>query len=531
MHTIVAQRPGVDQTVTLTPGAGRPSSGRQLRPSIRQQWNEPRAAAPPSVSFTDLNTFANDEKLLPINEDNDEEEEEEEVEYVYEDEPAFDEAFDEDEQPGVGPNYPSGRSDPYDAHRTAYSGAAPGAYGGQSFSRSAGRSQFDQYGTQGLGGGYGQHYNTTSAAPAWGQAARPPRAWGFSSGDTTAGAHQQAYGEPRRRLRYQPRLIDREKIRKDLKLRARIVAKLTRRNSRLVDDQKLVFDKDTDLEDLKTLSETSSYSTTAKTAVLFMRRGIVIVSKLIEVASLWFPELMQGYSMKGWSNHLFLSMTEFDEMLYDVYDEYFAHLEKNPLAVLLFGLASNAVVFVLAKKVVDDPRVSALVNGFSTVLKGMTVPHPPTVPLDGESKTPMGAAGTRDMFADGDSAGVATPAQPGNPLAGIAAMFDGAGIDVNSMISGISKMFNAGASSGAPVADLRGQPMIQEVAAAPVPMTPVSARANAELEDILKRHEDAQYAAADNTATPPQPTEAPVATPPSPVATRSTDTKTVLTLE
>lgn len=536
MHTIVAQRPGIDQTVTLTPGAGR---GHTLRPSSRQRWNEPRAAAAPSVSFTDLNTFANDEKLLPINENNEEEEEEEDVEYVYEDEPGFDEAFDEDEQPGVGPNYPSGRPGPYDAHRTARTGAsaAPfnrGQYGshsrygtGAAATTDWGQS-FDQYGTQG--------YNSTSA---WGQqqSARLPRAWG----EQVAGYDQ--YDEPRRRLRYQPRLIDREKIRKDLKLKARIIAKLQRRNVKLPEDQKLEFDKDTDLEDLKTLSETSSYSTTAKTAVLFMRRGIVIISRVLEAACEHFPELMQGYSLKGWSNHLFLSLDQFDEMLYDIYDVYLAHLENNPIAQLLFGLATNAVMFVLAKKVVNDPRVESVMQGISSMMKGFASAIPPTVPLTDESKTPMGAAGTRDIFTDGSGAvtqqsdsGGGGGGSKSSPLSGIAAMFDGTGIDVNSVISGISQMFNnVGASSGAPVGDFRGQPIIQEADEAdapvsPVQMTPVSSQDNADLEDLLRRHEDAHFA---NTASSSS-AEVVVADDDPPVtraATRSTDTKTVLTLD
>ena len=202
--------------------------------------------------------------------------------------------------------------------------------------------------------------------------------------------------------------------------RVRLLAKLRRRNAKKSLEQQVLIDDNASLESLRTQSAGASYEAQAKMAVLMMRRITTFIAKIVEGVCKRYPEYT--VDLDGWAENVYLSLDNYDDMLYDIYDAYGDNFKGNPIVVYIFALGSNAAMYAITKKIIDNPVSSHVLSGLASAFNknveaaaAMSVPPPtekPAVPV-----------------------AVADSGNGANPTPDLAGMF--AGADINEMLGGL----------------------------------------------------------------------------------------------
>jgi hypothetical protein len=241
--------------------------------------------------------------------------------------------------------------------------------------------------------------------------------------------------------------------------RVRLIAKLKRHNSHRKDDDKIIFDEDAPIKTLRRLSIGKSYETKAKIAVTVLRRGTLFLSKFIEKVAAKYP----GYigNLEGWSENVYLSLDQYDEMLYDIYDEYGDIIKTNPVITFVFALGTNAAMYAMAKGIADNPMTGVVMKNLAEMLNkannNVKSTQPPTPGTTEGPAVPVNVA---------SADGVNEASANSNPMAGLASMFGGAdmqnilgGLDINQLLSGMGDLMGNTKRTGDVPGDYRGEPM------------------------------------------------------------------------
>lgn len=155
--------------------------------------------------------------------------------------------------------------------------------------------------------------------------------------------------------------------------RIRLIARIRRRQGE--GRQKL---EAATLGALRIMSAGAGYEARAKTAVQMMRRFTMFFARVIETISSRYPKLAGDLS--GWSESVYMQLDSYDEMLYDIYDEYGDHLQANPIVMYLMALGSNAVMFAMAKKVINHPATGAVLSDLASAFRQQVKPGGPSTP-------------------------------------------------------------------------------------------------------------------------------------------------------
>lgn len=150
--------------------------------------------------------------------------------------------------------------------------------------------------------------------------------------------------------------------------RVRLVAKLRRQQARLPADERKRIDSNAPLNHLRDLAMGASYESRAKSAVLFMRRLTVGFAKIVELIANKLPPAAR-MDLEGWAENVYLTLDQFDDMLYDIYDEYGDQVQTNPLVVFVMALGSNAVMFAMTKKLMQNPIANQMIGGLASAVR------------------------------------------------------------------------------------------------------------------------------------------------------------------
>lgn len=233
-----------------------------------------------------------------------------------------------------------------------------------------------------------------------------------------------------------------EKERKERNLKkAKLCAKFDRRNQyRKV---KIEYNPMMSLEELEAIDERDGYAKRSELSVKVLRRFLVFFCKIVEAASKRFPKL--GIELEGWSETIYLTLDSYDEILYDVHDEYCSGVRMNPLAQLALQLGTNAIMYSMAKKLAESPIMNQFV---ASMAQGFQAPGQKS----GETKQPQSQE---------QAAAAAAPPPSSNPVGmpmnNLASMFGsmfgaatngqgdgdmGNGLDLNSIFSAVGNAIN-----------------------------------------------------------------------------------------
>jgi DNA-directed RNA polymerase subunit H (RpoH/RPB5) len=456
------KQPGVSSSVNVVPRGGgitapnvRSRPNPPLRPSHRQIHNDnkqlnsiPEKAQ--SVSFSELELFANPENLKPPGEY--ENNNGDEYEYYYEDEEDDNDGKDQFYKP---PPVKPSRSDQIDeAVDTAFESQHNQNYG---FSND--ESQQQQQPEDNSQGQYNSPPNSQGGEP------QQPR------------QHEQVdyLGETPSQTRE----------------RIKWIAKLKRQNKKLPELDRIVYDENGPLTHLRRLCQGSNYESKAKMAVQLLRRVTVFISKMVEMLSKRFPDMIGD--LEGWSENVYLSLDQYDDLLYDIYDEYGYKYHTNPIILYIFALGTNAMMFIAAKKFVDNPVSKQMMTGLSKMFQKATnvqsrdTVDPRSVPRPTEDPAvPIQLSKSNDIESDS------------NPLAGIASMFGGdsnmfANLDMDKLMSGIGDLVGNSRQCSDLVGDFRGTPIPDKMntdSIEVVPMDKLSESDNSKVFKLLRQQQD-----------------------------------------
>jgi hypothetical protein len=149
--------------------------------------------------------------------------------------------------------------------------------------------------------------------------------------------------------------------------RVRLLAKLRRQQSRLPENARTRIDDAMSITRLREQAAGASYESRAKTAVLFLRRVTVAFAKMMELITQRFPRL--GVELEGWSENVYLTLDQFDDMLYDIFDEYGDQVQANPIVAFVIALASNAAMFSMTKKMMSNPVANQVFGGLAGAVR------------------------------------------------------------------------------------------------------------------------------------------------------------------
>jgi hypothetical protein len=248
--------------------------------------------------------------------------------------------------------------------------------------------------------------------------------------------------------------ISQDRERKDrMQKKAKLCAKFERKNAYRKTDKKITFNSNMTLEELEQIDEMECYSTRSELSVKVLRRVLVFVCKLIEALSKRFK--MLGLDLEGWPEEVYLGLDTYDDLLFEIHDEYCAGMKLNPLAQLGLALGSNAVMYSMTKKLMSHPATNAICNALGEQFKQQQQQK------DGGAAA--GAAASSSKPADGfanlinsimgnlGGAGQAPMTKRGGSTEGLELDGeDGNGdIDLNGMFSSISSMLGGGGRGAA----------------------------------------------------------------------------------
>jgi hypothetical protein len=171
--------------------------------------------------------------------------------------------------------------------------------------------------------------------------------------------------------------------------KARLLAKIRRQDARRPPEMRRQVDERTGLAMLRAVSAGASYETRSKQAVQLMRRMTVFLARAVEEICKRFPSA--SVDLQGWADHVYLCLDQYDELLYDIFDEYGDGVQANPLVMFAMALGSNAVMYSLTRKLVNNPMGAHVLSGLAGFMQGMGKPannpsvrppeRPPAVPV------------------------------------------------------------------------------------------------------------------------------------------------------
>ena len=142
--------------------------------------------------------------------------------------------------------------------------------------------------------------------------------------------------------------------------RSRIIVRLSRLNSK-PDFPTIQFSYDDPLVVLRRLNKVASAASRQKMAIDFLKRATIFMARLAEFLTTKFPN--KFLDLTDYSQHLYLSISQYDSLLADVYDSYqdtFA--QASPLFAYITAIGSNAIMYSISRKLVNSPLVSGLAN-------------------------------------------------------------------------------------------------------------------------------------------------------------------------
>ena len=254
--------------------------------------------------------------------------------------------------------------------------------------------------------------------------------------------------------------------------RVQLLAKLKRRNSRRKPHEQEHINPNASINDLRIQAAGASYETKSKTAVLMLRRITMFIAKIIETISTNYPEYLP--ELEGWSENVYLSLDSYDEMLYDIYDEYGHKIKSNPIITFIFALGSNAAMFAMTKKIMSNPITGHVMGNLAKQFsKSNSSGMEPAPKKTGDPAVPISTSSTRDVMEEPASFDIQGMLSGNSDISKLLGNFD-----MNKLLSGLG--------------DVMGPMSNERIEVEPVvnPMKPMSLKNQKEVMDIMRTHQD-----------------------------------------
>lgn len=140
-----------------------------------------------------------------------------------------------------------------------------------------------------------------------------------------------------------------------IQLKAQLLARLERKQR--FSGRTFEISKDATLKDLQLLNEKVSYETRALQAVKTYQRILVMVVGFYEGICKRFPILGVTSDIDGYAEHVFLTIEQFDEDFYDLYDLWGAKRRGHPLARILLSVVTGSVQYSMARRMMHNSGV------------------------------------------------------------------------------------------------------------------------------------------------------------------------------
>ena len=140
--------------------------------------------------------------------------------------------------------------------------------------------------------------------------------------------------------------------------RSRIIVRLTRLNSR-PDFPQIQFSYTDSLMTLRRLNKVATLAGRQKMNIDFLKRATIFVARMAELLTSKFPN--KFIDLSGWAEHLLLTINQYDTLLMDIvelYSDTFA--AQSPVMAYIMAIGSNAVMYSITRKLVNNPIVSSL---------------------------------------------------------------------------------------------------------------------------------------------------------------------------
>lgn len=166
-----------------------------------------------------------------------------------------------------------------------------------------------------------------------------------------------------------------------------------------------------------------------------LRRMLCFGARLAELTASVMDKNSRFINLKGWCDSFTQSVSEYDHLLYDVYDYYLVDIEANPIMMLLYGVASNAAMYSMRQKFLQNPVLNA-------VRQAMYQPRPSTPPKmssDNKHGVSEEEGGGTDVEGDEESSNASVhidnAMRSGNGGGGLAGIMEGEDDDDDDALS------------------------------------------------------------------------------------------------
>lgn len=149
---------------------------------------------------------------------------------------------------------------------------------------------------------------------------------------------------------FQTGTLERDKIEaEERQEKARIIQRLQRLNSRK-DFPSIQFSESDSLSTLRRLNSVATSAGRAKMSIDLIKRCTIFIARVMEGLCEKFPN--KYIDLQGYSEHLVLTISTYDALLYDVYEFYSDTLaEMSPLLTYLGAIGSNLIMYSISRRI------------------------------------------------------------------------------------------------------------------------------------------------------------------------------------
>lgn len=158
--------------------------------------------------------------------------------------------------------------------------------------------------------------------------------------------------------------------------KAKILFKLKRREQFM--GIKIKYDTSMSLEELRTIEMQYKHEADATSTVTMMRQVIIYVAGITEAMSKTMK--WTGLDLQGFSTHMFLKVKQYDEALFDVYDEYADAMRVSPIWRLVYLYVMDTLSYSSSMAILRNPEAMRAINA-NPMLKEMLGGSIPTGPM------------------------------------------------------------------------------------------------------------------------------------------------------
>ena len=134
--------------------------------------------------------------------------------------------------------------------------------------------------------------------------------------------------------------------------KARIISRLQRLNAR-VDFPTIQFSESDNLTTLRKLNKVATHAGRAKMTVSFFKRATIFIARILEGLCERFPN--KYIDLEGYSEFLMLNISQYDNLLADIYDFYAESIaEMSPIMAYIGAIGSNMIVYSISRKLMGN---------------------------------------------------------------------------------------------------------------------------------------------------------------------------------